>query len=56
MGLKTGKNIILPKIDRIEDSETKKVLEEILRVLQDINYNNYSDHAHIDERVRVLEP
>lgn len=54
-GLKTGKYLILPKIDRIEDTETKRVLEEILKVLQDMNYSDYNDHAYIDERLKVLE-
>jgi len=54
-GLRTGKNLILPKIDRIEDPETKKVLEDILRVLQDMNYSDYNDHTYLDERLKDLE-
>jgi len=54
-GLKTGKSLILPKIDKIEDLEVKRVIEEILRLIQDVNYKNYSDHAYLDERIKVLE-
>jgi hypothetical protein len=54
--LKTGKNIILPKLDNIQDVETRRVLQELFRALQDINFNNYSDHAHLDERLKDVEP
>lgn len=54
-GLKTGKSIILPKLEHIQDREIKRILEELFRVLQDINFNNYSDHAHLEERVKDLE-
>lgn len=49
--LKIGKNLILPRLDSIKDPEVKRVLQEILRVLQESNSINYSDLAGIDERL-----
>lgn len=54
-GLKTGKTLIIPKTDRIRDPEVKRVIDEILRIIQDTNYTNYSDHAYLDERITDLE-
>jgi len=54
-GLKTSKNIIIPRVDKIKDPETKRVLEDILKLLQQMNYSDYSDHAYLDERLKDLE-
>ncbi len=54
-GLQTGKSIILPDINKIEDVEIKRVFKELFRALQELNANNYSDHAFLDERVNTIE-
>ena len=55
-GLKVSKNLILPRLDKIRDPEVKRVLQELLRVLQNTNSVNYSDLAHLEERMGALEP
>jgi len=49
MGLKVSKSVILPRIDKIQDPEAKRVIQELLRVIQDINANNYSDLVYLEE-------
>ena len=56
MGLKVGKILILPRIDKIKDPETKMVIEKLLRVIQETNANNYNDLVHLEGRVKDLEP
>jgi hypothetical protein len=56
MGLRVGKILILPKVDKIKDPEAKRVIQQLFRVLQEINANNYSDLAGLDGRVTELEP
>ena len=55
-GLKVSKNVILPKLDRIKDPEVKRVLQQLEKVIQEMNSNNYSDLAHLEERIVALEP
>lgn len=54
-GLRTAKRLILPRLDNIEDLEVKNVLEELFRALQDINYDNYTDHIYLKDRIKELE-
>jgi hypothetical protein len=54
-GIKVSKNVILPKLDRVRDTEMKKVLEQLFKVIQDINSNNYNDLTYIEKRVYDLE-
>lgn len=56
MGLKVGKNLILPKADNIKDPEAKRVIKKILKVLQDMNTTSYSDMIWVEGRVTDLEP
>jgi len=55
MGLKVSKNVILPRIDKIQDPETKRVIQQLLKIIQDTNSNNYSDLKYLEERITVLE-
>lgn len=55
-GLRTGKTIILPDMERITDPETKRVLMELVRVIRDMNFNSYNDLTRLQERIEVLEP
>ena len=55
-GLKAGKNLILPRADKIHDPEAKRVIKEILKVLQEMNNTYYSDIVYVEGRVTTLEP
>ena len=55
-GLKVGKNLILPRADKIQDPEAKRVIREILKVLQEMNNTYYSDIVYVEGRVTTLEP
>jgi len=55
-GLKVSKNIILPRLDRIKDPEVKRVLQQLEKVVQDMNTTYYNDLVHIEGRVTALEP
>lgn len=55
MGLRVGKVLVLSRVDRIKDSETKKVVQEIIRVIQETNANNYSDLVYLEARIKALE-
>jgi len=54
-GIKVSKNVILPRLDRIKDTETKKVLEQLFKVIQDMNSNNYNDLTYLEDRIYTLE-
>jgi len=56
MGLQVSKNIILPRADKIQDPEAKRVIQELLRVIQRMNTTYYSDIIWIEGRVGDLEP
>jgi len=56
MGLRVGKILILPRVDKIKDPETKRVIEKISRVIQETNANNYNDLVHLEKRIKDLEP
>ena len=47
MGLKVSKNIILPSIDRIRDPETRSVLQELIKAIQDMNSTYYNDLTYL---------
>lgn len=55
-GLRVSKNIILPRVDGIRDPEIKRVIQQILKVIQETNSNNNSDLVHLEERITALEP
>lgn len=54
-GLRVSKNIILPRVDGIRDPEIKRVIQQILKVIQETNANNNSDLVHLEERITKLE-
>ena len=55
-GLKVSKNIILPKLDKIRDPETKRVLQQYSKVIQEMNDTYYNDLVHLEGRIAELEP
>jgi hypothetical protein len=54
-GIKVSKNVILPRLDRIKDTEMKKTLEQLFKVIQDMNSNNYNDLTYLEDRIYTLE-
>ena len=56
MGIRVSKNIVLPRADNIKDPEAKRVIQEILKVMQRMNDDYYNDIVHIEGRVTKLEP
>lgn len=54
--LKTPKSVILPTLEKIEDPESKKVLEEHNRVFNELVTAIYSDLSWLHARVKTLEP
>lgn len=56
MGLQTTKNILLPRLDRIKDEETKRVFQQLLKAIQKMNQITSGDLAGHEERITVLEP
>lgn len=54
-GLRVGKSLVLPRTDNITDTEIKKVIDELIRVIEDINFTNFNDHILIDDTVKVLD-
>jgi len=55
MGLKTSKNILLPRLDRIKDPETKKVFQQLLKAIQTMNQSISGDLVGHEERITDLE-
>ena len=55
MGLRVSKNVILPRPDYIKEVETKKVIQELLRVIQTMNNSYYNDITYLESRVYALE-
>jgi len=49
MGLKVSKSVILPRIDKIQDPEAKRVIQELLRVIQDMNTTYHNDLVYLEE-------
>lgn len=47
MGLKVSKNIVLPRIDRIRDPETRIVLQQLIKSIQDMNSVYYNDLTYL---------
>lgn len=56
MGLRVGKILILPRVNKIKDPETRRVIQRIIKVIQETNANNYSDLAELEGRIKELEP
>ena len=54
--LKINKNIILPSIDVIKDSEAKRIMQDILNAIQGLNQAVYNDLTYLDEKISDLEP
>lgn len=50
MGLRVSKNIVLPRV------ESKRFIEELLRLLQEMNTTYYSDLVYLEARIKALEP
>ena len=55
MGLKTPKNLLLPRADNIKDPETKRVIQQILKVIQRMNQTTYGDLSGHEKRITDLE-
>jgi len=55
-GLKVSKNIILPKLDKIRDPETKRILQQYSKVIQEMNDTYYNDLVHLEGRIAKVEP
>ena len=53
--LKTPKTVILPRLEKIEDPEVKKVFEEYNRVFSELVTAVYSDFSWLHERIYKLE-
>lgn len=53
--LKIPKQIILPTLEKIEDLESKKVLEEHNRVFNELVTAIYSDLSWLHQRIYDLE-
>ncbi len=56
MGLKTSKSILLPRLDRIQDKETKEVLQRLLKAIEKMNQMTCGDLTGLEERITALEP
>jgi hypothetical protein len=56
MGLQVSKNIIFPRVDTIRESETRKFMQDLLKVLQQMNTTYHNDLSHLEERIKALEP
>ena len=56
MGLQVSKAVILPRLDKIEDPELKRVIQQIIRVIKDLNTTYYNDLTHLEKRIVALEP
>ena len=56
MGLKTSNNILLPRLDKIKDENTKEVFRDLLKAIQRMNVTTYGDLTGHEERISDLEP
>ena len=56
MGLKTSKNVILPRLDKIQDPETKKVFQRLVKAIERMNQTTCGDLTGLEERITTLEP
>ena len=54
--LKTSGNILLPRLDRIQDKETREVLQRLVKAIKEMNITTYGDLTGLEERVSDLEP
>lgn len=54
--LKTSKNVILPRLDKIRDPEVKRVFQQLLKVIQKMNITTCGDLTGLEERITTLEP
>lgn len=55
MGLKTGNKILLPRVDKIKDEETKKVFQRLLKAIEKMNQTTLGDLTGHEERISTLE-
>ena len=53
--LKTSNKVLLPRVDKIRDPETKKVFQELIKVIQKMNQTTSGDLTGLDERITALE-
>lgn len=53
--LRTPNTVILPDLDKIEDEEVKKVLEEYNRILESFFIDVYTDLSWLHNRIYKLE-
>ena len=51
MGLKTAKNVLLPRVDNIKDPETKLVFQRLLKVIEKMNRTTCGDLTGLEERL-----
>ena len=55
MALKTPKNLLLPKADNIRDPETKKIIQQMLKIIERMNQVTFGDLSGHEERITDLE-
>jgi len=55
MGLKTPKNLLLPRVDNIKDPETKRVIQQMLKIIERMNQVTFGDLSGHEERITDLE-
>ena len=54
--LRVSKSIILPRVDNIKDPEAKRVIQELFKVIRNMNDDNYNDHTYnFEGRIHALE-
>ena len=51
MGLRTPKNLLLPKADNIKDPEVKRVFQQLLNSIQKMNQTTCGDLTGLEERL-----
>ena len=51
MGLRTPKNLLLPKAENIKDPEVKRIFQQMLNVIQRMNQTTSGDLTGHEERL-----
>jgi len=51
MGLKTPKNLLLPKVDNVKDPEVKRIFQQLINAIQKMNQTTSGDLTGHEERL-----
>ena len=51
MGLKTPKNLLLPKVDNVKDPEVKRIFQQLINAIQKMNQTTCGDLTGLEERI-----